>query len=313
MKIKKLNQNGFSHDLVIILFVLIFAIGGTAYLVGSHADTPTSGNNTTSTTPTGPPYNSQYVTINPTSATVVLNRANQNLGVIPPGSQFGGADIFAVGFNISNHYSQPIQYSMPNFSLNVLKGGVKKGLWPDANFLNPSGRLFPGQHTNVVLYINPDNFNNGLYQYSSVVTYIVPASSTSPQHTVTGPNVVFTASLVGPEYESYFTVDTPLQIADTLSKSNANASGQVIGQGFSITGVQPSNIRFKYKVPTPPNTGLTPATAALSPHQATSFSTYANTSVTDGVYNGSAIIQYQNSRQNWVDGPTVNYGINLTN
>src|SRR3954468_18408254 len=34
---KKLNQKGFSHDLVAIAFVLIVAISGTAYMVASHA------------------------------------------------------------------------------------------------------------------------------------------------------------------------------------------------------------------------------------------------------------------------------------
>jgi len=34
-----LGQNGFSHDIVLILFVVIFGVVGTAYLVKSHADT----------------------------------------------------------------------------------------------------------------------------------------------------------------------------------------------------------------------------------------------------------------------------------
>ena len=38
MKIKKLNARGFSHDIVLVLFVVVFAIGGVAYLVASHAD-----------------------------------------------------------------------------------------------------------------------------------------------------------------------------------------------------------------------------------------------------------------------------------
>lgn len=38
MKIKKLNARGFSHELALILFVVIFAIGGAFYFVSSHAD-----------------------------------------------------------------------------------------------------------------------------------------------------------------------------------------------------------------------------------------------------------------------------------
>lgn len=38
MKIKKLNPLGFSHHLVLVVIVLASAIGGTYYLVASHAD-----------------------------------------------------------------------------------------------------------------------------------------------------------------------------------------------------------------------------------------------------------------------------------
>jgi cell wall-associated NlpC family hydrolase len=40
MKLKKLNMRGFSHDIVLLAIVIIFAIGGVGYLVASHADTP---------------------------------------------------------------------------------------------------------------------------------------------------------------------------------------------------------------------------------------------------------------------------------
>jgi hypothetical protein len=37
---KKLNNRGFTHDFIIIFFVLIFAIAGVAYMVASRAETP---------------------------------------------------------------------------------------------------------------------------------------------------------------------------------------------------------------------------------------------------------------------------------
>jgi len=45
MKLKKLDIRGFSHDIVLVLFVVIFAIAGVGYLVASHADNcnPVSG------------------------------------------------------------------------------------------------------------------------------------------------------------------------------------------------------------------------------------------------------------------------------
>ena len=39
---KKINSKGFAHDILLIAFVAIFAIGGVAFLVGSHADPITS-------------------------------------------------------------------------------------------------------------------------------------------------------------------------------------------------------------------------------------------------------------------------------
>ncbi len=38
MRIKKLNSRGFSHDVLAVAFVVIFAVAGVAYLVASHAD-----------------------------------------------------------------------------------------------------------------------------------------------------------------------------------------------------------------------------------------------------------------------------------
>jgi hypothetical protein len=45
MKLKKLDMRGFSHDIAMALFVVIFAIAGVGYLVASHADncSPVSG------------------------------------------------------------------------------------------------------------------------------------------------------------------------------------------------------------------------------------------------------------------------------
>ncbi len=42
MTFKKLNARGFSHDIVMVLFVMIFAIVGVGYLVASHAATSTT-------------------------------------------------------------------------------------------------------------------------------------------------------------------------------------------------------------------------------------------------------------------------------
>lgn len=62
---KKLNSRGFSHDIVLALFVIIFAIAGIAYLVASHA-APSSKNSTPppGTVPTLT-YSNQQWSLNP--------------------------------------------------------------------------------------------------------------------------------------------------------------------------------------------------------------------------------------------------------
>lgn len=35
---KKLDMRGFSHEILVVAFVVVFAIAGVAYMVGSHAD-----------------------------------------------------------------------------------------------------------------------------------------------------------------------------------------------------------------------------------------------------------------------------------
>ncbi|MDB5171195.1 MAG: hypothetical protein JWO35_889 [Candidatus Saccharibacteria bacterium] len=42
MKIKKLDVRGFSHDILMVAFVVIFAVVGVGYVVASHADSCTS-------------------------------------------------------------------------------------------------------------------------------------------------------------------------------------------------------------------------------------------------------------------------------
>lgn len=54
MKHTKLDNQGFYHYSVAVLFVAIFAIAGVAYLVGSHADAPT---------PSTPPANAKRIAL----------------------------------------------------------------------------------------------------------------------------------------------------------------------------------------------------------------------------------------------------------
>lgn len=48
MNFIKINSRGFTHHLIAVVVILVVAVGGTAYLVATHADscTPTSGSST---------------------------------------------------------------------------------------------------------------------------------------------------------------------------------------------------------------------------------------------------------------------------
>jgi hypothetical protein len=72
MSLKKLNNRGFSHDILIVALVVVFAVCGVAYMVASHADecTPVSGAvtapvTTTNCTPASSPVTSPSVALVP--------------------------------------------------------------------------------------------------------------------------------------------------------------------------------------------------------------------------------------------------------
>jgi hypothetical protein len=73
MRLKKLNARGFSHDIMIVAVVVVFAVCGVGYMVASHADdcTPVSGavtapvTTTTNCTPASSPVSSPSVALVP--------------------------------------------------------------------------------------------------------------------------------------------------------------------------------------------------------------------------------------------------------
>jgi len=65
MKLKKLNMRGFSHDLVLVAFIVVIAVVGVGFLVVSHADScaqTTSGSTSATTTATTCPASAPVTT-----------------------------------------------------------------------------------------------------------------------------------------------------------------------------------------------------------------------------------------------------------
>jgi hypothetical protein len=109
MRIRKLNGRGFSHHFAMAVVVLIVAIGGTYYLVASHADnncSPVSGVSTVSSPAsavicTAPSAPAQLgFSENPTAQSVVLN---WSASTASSGDPVAGYYVYGIsGYNVSS-------------------------------------------------------------------------------------------------------------------------------------------------------------------------------------------------------------------
>lgn len=86
MKLKTLNANGFTHNLLLVLFVVVFGIIGAYYIVSSRAAT-IDGQDEASALRTGPPATKLLLNspINSTSKVVVQNEIINNIRDTPTG------------------------------------------------------------------------------------------------------------------------------------------------------------------------------------------------------------------------------------
>ena len=95
----------------------------------------------------------------------------------------------------------------------------------------------------------------------------------------------------------------------TLDRNNA-VGGLVYGQGFNITSNAADGWQIRYNEPTQ-GQGFYESSGGTVPGRTSAIRTYINTNKPNGVYTGSAVVQYAVSGR-WFDGPTVSYTINLT-
>jgi len=83
----------------------------------------------------------------------------------------------------------------------------------------------------------------------------------------------------------------------------------IYGPGFSITSEGATGFQIKYNEPTS-GQGFDISSGGISPNQTVNIRSYINANKPNGIYTGSAIVQY--SKDGWFDGPTVTYTITLT-
>jgi hypothetical protein len=147
MKIRKLDARGFSHHFVMVLVVLVIAIGGTYYLVASHADnncSPVSGVSAVSTptsavvcAPPGAPSQIGF-SENPTARSVALNWAASTASTGDPVAGYYVYGISGYNVNAPSAPSAPTLYqtiSNPNqlsATISNLNSGVTYGFYVQA-------------------------------------------------------------------------------------------------------------------------------------------------------------------------------------
>jgi hypothetical protein len=294
---KKLNQKGFAHWVVPALVVVLIAAVGTRVLLGSHADVVTQSSKNPNV------FSNRYLTINPTQGGVTFQHGDPNDSIIPNGAQFSGVDLYQVGFTITDKTA--LAYKLTQFT-----GGANGG------FYSQNGNLTPGQTTNVIVDMNPDIVPNGIYNYTAQLQYEVPATNLAkPPHWVAKEvSISLTATLTGQPYLDYINVQ-PLSVSEELNRSNVSpTTGLILGQPIEVIAQnQLTGYEVDYLTPTQ-GQGFYQSSGGLGPHQAVGLQTYINpSSKANGVYNGQAIIKYQSYNGQWLNGPTVNYNINLAN
>lgn len=279
MKIKKLNQKGFAHWIMPSIVVLIIAAVGTRLLLGSHADTPTW---------------QTYFSVSTKNAKVTLTRDNPNYALMTQdGSGYTQGLLYGVGFTITNQTAGG--YELYNSS-----GSQGVG------FYESSGGMANDRTYKIHTYINP-NKTNGEYTGSYILKYNPPGSS----QWVNGPTIKYDITLADSIYTNYLTV-SPKSVSVTLSKAKASG-GLVYGKGPVVTGVQSTSFDVYPNQPTQ-GQGFYISSGGIGAGQSTNIQTYMNTNKPDGVYTGTATLQYYVSAlQKWENGPTLSYTITLTN
>jgi hypothetical protein len=299
--INKLNQRGFAHWVLPLLVIVVIAAIGTYVLTGSHADELTK---PTSAPVSSTTFSNRYLSISPTQGAVAFQHGTPpNIGILPPGSQFSPADLFAVGFTINN--KSAIAYKLTQFT-----GGSNGG------FYNPTGNLQPNQPTKVIVFVNSDTTTNGTHPFTAQLDYEIPTNNPAkPQRWVNKEvSINLQATLSGDPYLDYIKVQSPTNITETLSRSKVNSnSGLIFGQNLYVTAL--NRLTGFEVVPNQPTQGqgFYTSSGGLAPGQTAALQTYINPNKANGVYSGSDVIKYQNSQQQWLNGPTVNYTINLVN
>jgi hypothetical protein len=168
MKLKKLNVRGFSHEIGLILFVIIFAIAGVGYVVASHADPiACPGTATTSTNsaackplPRPKPSSSGYTYIGQATP----SNSDETVSAYACVTKLSNTEWVTTGlFELSSSYKQPTGF---NWTASITNRGttpVPNNQTANQNFVDDA--TLPAAV--VTIFTNPNGENPLTFSYSS--------------------------------------------------------------------------------------------------------------------------------------------------
>jgi hypothetical protein len=315
MKRKRLDAGGFSHDLLIVAFVVIFMLVGAAYLVATHAATcgnpvsgvvsgvsapasgsvsqPASGSCPVSS-PVSAPVSSPaptsfgtYMTVSSTAITNYLSRGNPN--------NVSGKPILGTGFTITA--KQAASFELYN---NTSSQGF--------GFYASSGNLQKGQTLTVNTYANPSLANN-TYTGSYTLKYLNAATNTWQD----GPTIKYAIDLVNNYYTDYLTMSSLSPVVTIhRNQQKPNSKGLFITNGPILKATNSTSYALSPSLPSQ-GAGFYTNSGSLAAKQALTTQLYVNRLKANGTYRGTDTLRYETKTGAWLNGPTINYIITLAN
>lgn len=311
MKIRKLNVRGFSHDLLIVAFVVVFALVGAAYLVATHAQTlcgnpvsggpasgvslpasspvsgscPVSGVSSPTSAPVPAPWGS-YLSVSTTSVNNTLSRGNPN--------NKSGQPISGAGFVITA--KKQVSFELVN---NTHAVGV--------GFATTSGSLKSGQKLTINTSANP-SLANKVYIGNYTLKYYDTVTSTWRN----GPTIKWTINLVNSYYTDYLTMSYIHPVVTIHRSQKPNAAGLLVVNGPVLQGTQPTSYSF-YPHQAAQGVGYYTSSGKLTAKQSLTTQLYVNPNKKNGTYTGTYTLHYTNKAGTLLNGPVVSYSITLAN
>lgn len=299
-------MRGFSHEIALILFVVIFAIGGVAYLVASHADATCSSG---------------------LSPTVIAGQCESYIGQASPAGQTVTA--YACVTKLSNtNWRTTALYTLSKPSTAASAATITNtGTSPIAGNQSVSQPFSdtPSPTATLNIFTNPQGQNPLTFSYSSGTVASVIAQNIHPVNLVTC-SASSTSTSPPNTYTSPYLTISPT--TGNVSFDRANPNLGVISAGIQFTPTNLYAVGFTIHNQTALQYALQNFTGGiegffnpsgnLQPGQTVNVLAFINPyDFADGNYTFQGLLTYlvpgtATAPQHWVNGPTIHLNASLT-